>query len=104
MAAFGLVKGANGIANARCAVKLDQGWFLGGACISIGRQNGYRLLQSQDVLHLRVISQGIQKTLFNRARITEHDVHPVSQKLFKDGKPSVFFGHRGDRGYWSFLL
>ena len=93
MAAHGLVKGADGVAEARGAVDLHEGGFLCGTRIAVTHHQGNGFMQGKNVLHLWVGSQRIQKPLFDGARIPKHDIHPVGEKLLNDSKTPCFYGH-----------
>ena len=97
MPALGLVQGAHRVADAGRAVQLHQRGLLGGAGVAVGHQHGHAFLERQDVLHRRVFGHGVQETLLYRARISEHVVHPVEQKLLDNLLVARLTSHSASR-------
>jgi len=50
---------------------------LGGSRIAVAHRQRDRLLQGEDIFHLRIFGQGIEKTLFNRSGVAEHVLHAI---------------------------
>ena len=60
--------------------------FWRGPRVAVGRQHGDRLLQRQDVLHLRVVRQRVEESLLDGAGVPEHVGHAVGEELLDDGE------------------
>jgi hypothetical protein len=65
-------------------VQLQHGGASGGPGVTVGDARCHSLLQGQDVMELRKLLQGIEKSLFDRSRITEHMRYSVGEELFDD--------------------
>ena len=61
--------------------------------ITVGREHRDRLLQRQDVLHLRVGPQRVEESLFDRPGIPEHVRDAVREELLDDGEVAGLVTH-----------
>src|SRR2546425_2711223 len=93
MTPFGLVQGANGVAETGGAVDLHQGGLLRRSGIAVGSQHRDRLLQRQDVLEFRVRRQRIEEALLDRAGIAKHAAEPICKELLEDRAASRLIRH-----------
>ena len=84
VAALRLVQRADAVADAGRAVQLHERGTMRRPRVAIRHQDGDRLLQRQDVLHLRIARQGVQEPLLHRAGVPEHEAHPVREELLDD--------------------
>ncbi len=93
VATLRLVERADAVADAGRAVQLHERRPLRRTRVAVGRQHGDRLLQRQDVFHLRVGPQGVEEPLLNRARVPEHVGDAVGEELLDDGEVTGLVAH-----------
>src|SRR5512134_669883 len=83
MTLIGVVEAANAVAEADAAVQLHDRRLSGGLGIAVGDAGNRRLLQAQDVAHVRKAGNFIKQTFLAAAGIAEHVHDAVSAKLLK---------------------
>ena len=81
LADCGVVQHAEGVAEPRRDVDLDEGRPASDARVGVGHANRHALVQRQHEFHLRVVAQGVHEPLLGGARVAEDAAHPIGHEL-----------------------